>query len=102
MITPEHHLRARRGELIAELTEIEHDLHAPPPKDWEDSASERLGDEVLEALGHRDQVTLRQFDAALDRIVAGSYGPCVTCGARISNKRLAVLPATPFCAACAS
>ena len=102
MTKAETRLKASRAALVAELTEIEHDLDAPPPKDWEDRASERQGDDVLEALGHRDRVTLRQVDAALDRIADGSYGLCVACGARVSAKRLAVLPATPFCVACAS
>ncbi len=41
---------------------------------WEDSASERQGDEVLEALGSYDVAEMRQIDAALARIEDGSYG----------------------------
>jgi RNA polymerase-binding transcription factor DksA len=40
--------------------------------------------------------------AALNRIKAGDYGTCITCGARISEERLDVLPATPFCKTCAA
>jgi len=39
--------------------------------------------------------------AALARIEDGSYGFCVKCGERISEERLDVLPATPFCRKCA-
>ncbi|MEX0338339.1 MAG: TraR/DksA family transcriptional regulator [Arenibacterium sp.] len=94
-------LAARRAELTGELNRIEKDLDAEPPKDWEDRASERQGDEVLEALGHADLVELRQIDAALDRIEAGTFGECQECGNDISAERLALLPATPFCKTCA-
>ena len=94
-------LTARRAELTGELNRIEQDLDAEPPKDWEDRASERQGDEVLEALGHADLAELRQIDAALGRIEAGTFGECQECGNDISSERLALLPATPFCKTCA-
>ncbi len=95
-------LDARRRELLTELQHIEHDLDEPKPKDWDDAASERQGDEVLEALGSHDQEELRQIDAALSRIEDGEYGACVKCGNDISAERLEVLPATPFCKNCAA
>ncbi len=102
MSNPHHAaLRARRAELLGDLAEIEDALDDEPPKDWEDRASERQGDEVLEAMGHHDLAELRRIDAALARVEAGTYGICVTCGGEISEARLAVLPATPFCKACA-
>ena len=55
----------------------------------------------MEALGHHDLAELRQIDAALDRMKADTYGTCVKCGGEISEERLTVLPATPFCKACA-
>jgi RNA polymerase-binding protein DksA len=94
-------LKTRRAELIAEIQGIEDQLDDEPPKDWEDRASERQGDEVLEAMGAHDSAELRQIDAALARVEAGEYGFCVKCGADISAERLAALPATPFCVNCA-
>ncbi|MDM7255691.1 MAG: TraR/DksA C4-type zinc finger protein [Paracoccus sp. (in: a-proteobacteria)] len=91
-------LQARRQELLDSLTEIEDQLDDPVSKDWEDAASERQGDEVLSALGHAEELELRQIDAALARIEEGEYGFCVTCGAEIEPARLELLPATPFCA----
>ena len=88
-------LKARRADLEKELLSIEDRLDDEPPKDWEDRASERQGDEVLEALGSHDLTELRQIDAALSRLVEGSYGICANCGGPISLKRLALLPATP-------
>ncbi|MFQ6550088.1 TraR/DksA family transcriptional regulator [Aestuariibius sp. 2305UL40-4] len=94
-------LRARRAELEGEIAKIADELDDPVPKDWEDSASERQGDEVLEALGSHDAAEMRQIDAALARIEDGSYGYCVRCGSEISAERLAVVPATPVCRTCA-
>ncbi len=94
-------LKIRRAELRREVLEIEDRLDDEPSKDWADRASERQGDEVLEALGTQDMSELRQIDAAISRIQAGTYGLCVECGELISLARLDALPATPFCAACA-
>lgn len=94
-------LLARRKELLASLDRIEDQLDDPMPKDWDDAAVERQGDDVLSAIGLSDQAELRRIDAALARIEDGSYGDCVKCGKPIPNKRLELLPDTPFCANCA-
>ncbi len=94
-------LKARRAELAKELLEIEDRLDDEPPKDWEDRATERQSDEVLEALGSQDLNELRQIDAALDRLAAGTYGECAKCGEDIAPERLKAVPATPLCASCA-
>ena len=93
-------LLARRAELLGNLARIEDQLDDPVPKDWEDAASERQGDEVLTALGQSDQAEIRRIDAALARIAAGEYGDCVQCGNPIAERRLQLLPDTPFCANC--
>ena len=46
------------------------------------------------------QAEIRRIDAALARIEAGDYGDCVRCGNPIAEKRLQLLPDTPFCANC--
>ncbi|OSQ51422.1 TraR/DksA family transcriptional regulator [Marivita geojedonensis] len=94
-------LLKRRADLTGDLAEIEHKLDDPMPKDWEDRASERQGDEVLEALGNADLEELRRIDAALGRIEDGSYGTCVKCGEAISEERLAAVPTAPLCRTCA-
>lgn len=93
-------LLARRAELLGNLDRIGDELDEPMPKDWEDAASERQGDEVLSALGQSDRAEIRRIDAALARIAAGEYGDCVRCGNPIAEKRLQLLPDTPFCANC--
>lgn len=94
-------LEARVAELTARLTGIDAELDQPAPKDWEDLASEREGDEVLEGMGLSGQQELRQIAAALDRLAKGTYGICTKCGDDIASARLDLLPDTPFCAQCA-
>lgn len=94
-------LEARRAELTDELVGIEDRLDDEPSKDWEDRATERQRDEVLESMGTRDLSELRQIDAALVRIKDGTYDECVKCGKKIGAERLDAVPATPFCVACA-
>jgi RNA polymerase-binding transcription factor DksA len=94
-------LQARKAELRARLTGIEHELDTHEAKDWEELATEREEDEVLEGMGNSGLAELRQIDAALARIADGSYGACARCGAEISAERLDVLPHTPFCRTCA-
>lgn len=94
-------LLKRRTELTGELSEIEDKLDDPMPKDWEDRASERQGDEVLEARGIADLEELRRIDAALGRIDDGSYGICAKCGDAISEERLKAVPTAALCRNCA-
>ena len=50
----------------------------------------------------RRKVELQKIDAALDRIEAGEYGYCITCGEEIPKARLAFDPAVASCVDCAS
>lgn len=94
-------LSARRSELQARLTEIDRELDSHQSKDWEELATEREADEVLEGLGNSGLHEIAMIDAALKRITDGEFGFCATCGTEISAERLAVLPYTPFCRHCA-
>lgn len=100
-ITQRERLLARRGEILDNLAAIEDLLDDTPDQDWADRATERQGDEVLEALGLSDQAELRRIDAALARIDDGSYGICAKCGEEIAPARLEALPDTPLCVNCA-
>jgi len=95
-------LEARRDDLNRRMQEIDAELDSHDSKDWEELATERETDEVLEDLGLSAQQELRMIDAAMGRIEAGEYGFCVTCGNEISQERLDVVPATPFCRDCAA
>ena len=99
----------RRATLLKRLSELDSRLHAieaeldqPHTKDWDDMAIETEGDQVLERLGQSGLDEIRRILAALKRIKTGEYGTCTICGGTISQERLDVLPATPFCKSCAA
>lgn len=94
-------LTSRAVYLENSLNEIEATLDIEPSKDFEDRATEREGDEVLERLGTAELVELRQVKAALHRIEAGTFGDCAACGEEISAARLEVVPHTQMCRRCA-
>ena len=101
-------LATRRGQLEERLTfllgrlrELDAELDSHQSKDWEELATEREGDEVLERLGQSGEAEIARIKAALARMEAGEYGACVICGADISEERLDLLPSTPFCRGCA-
>lgn len=93
-------LEARREDLMKRLHGIGAELDSHESKDWEEMATERESDEVLHDLGQSAQAEMRMIDAALQRVAEGEYGYCAKCGERISEDRLDLLPATPFCRDC--
>ncbi|HMO09810.1 MAG TPA: TraR/DksA family transcriptional regulator [Paracoccaceae bacterium] len=94
-------LVARLRELDRRLVRIEDRLDDTPDPDWEERATEREEDEVLEGLGLAAQAEVRRIRAALDRIAAGDYGLCARCGQDIPPARLDAIPSTPLCRNCA-
>jgi RNA polymerase-binding transcription factor DksA len=95
-------LEARLRELQARLHRIENELDEPVSRDFEERATEREGEEVLEDLGAAGLLEIRMIEAALRRIEDGSYGFCATCGDPISEARLDVVPQAPLCRTCAA
>ena len=94
-------LQERLADLGQRLEGIEAELDSHDSRDWEELATERETDEVLEGMGVSGQQEIRAITAALARIDSGDYGYCVTCGAEIGDARLDVVPYTPFCRSCA-
>jgi RNA polymerase-binding transcription factor DksA len=70
--------------------------------DWEEQATVRQNDEVLDELAEEERLQAIAIRAALQRMEDGTYGRCVTCDAPISPQRLAALPYTTQCIACAT
>ena len=95
-------LTARRAELDERLHDIDDELESHNDRDWEELAVQREEDEVLEGMGLSGLDELRAITAAFERMDAGEYGVCVSCGEKISDERLDVLPYTPFCRKCAA
>lgn len=95
-------LEARLQELDVRMHQIDEELDSHNSKDWEELATEREEDEVLEGMGLSAQAEIRMIKAAINRMEADEYGECVECGDAIKNERLDVLPYTPFCQVCAA
>ncbi len=106
---PKTTLSARKAVLVAlqaglnkRVISIKHELASHNDPDWEDLATDREDDEVLEARATSANHDLRQIEAALQRAEAGTYGLCARCGTDIEEARLDALPSTPFCKDCAA
>lgn len=95
-------LESRLADLTGRLQGIEAELDSHQAQDWEELATERESDEVLEGMGISGQQEIRKISAALARIAENDYGFCTKCGAEIGDERLDVLPYTPFCRSCAA
>jgi DnaK suppressor protein len=73
------------------------------PDDEHDAEGATIGYERarLRSLLARAEAGVGALEAAAARRAAGVYGRCAGCGAAIPPERLAALPATPVCVACA-
>ncbi len=93
-------LEGRLIELGARLDLIDDELLSHHSADWEDLATEREPDEVLEATAKAGLAEIPLIRAALRRIADGTYGICANCGEPIPEGRLDALPWTPLCRTC--
>jgi RNA polymerase-binding transcription factor DksA len=71
-------------------------MTAPPTNLPEIGASQELARTRLAAAQH----ALNDIQAALTRMVCGTYGRCQQCGHMIAADRLQALPAANWCATC--
>ena len=97
----------RRRRLILETSrraaaDIDERRGAQRVQELEESSQSEQAQHGLELLGEVARGELAQVDAALQRLEAGRYGTCRTCGDEIDEARLEVLPFVLDCAACAT
>lgn len=103
-------LTAARGDAMARLEAVERrveDLRREradePADDEHDPDGPTLSSEWTMAQAQREVVeaALVEIDAAMERLRAGSYGFCISCGRPIPSARLEARPAAPTCLDCA-
>jgi RNA polymerase-binding transcription factor DksA len=104
--------QARRQQLEAQLaqlerrqTKVERDRRRETnalEQDWQEQASTRQNDEVLDSLESEGSQQIAIIRAALKRLDEGTYGICVTCGEPIAKARLDALPHAVQCIECAT
>ena len=87
---------------LSQIENIENRLRQPGEQDWEEQATQRENDEVLESLDKQTVLEIEQIKQALKRIEDGKYGICTYCGKAIAGDRLQALPYAPDCIQCAS
>ncbi|MGE5576138.1 MAG: TraR/DksA C4-type zinc finger protein [Syntrophothermus sp.] len=106
-------LVAERQRLLHEISDLEH--HPGLDDTLSDSISEfstydnhpaDIGTETFErskdlALRENTRIILNNVQEALDRMEAGEYGICQTCGREIELDRLDAVPYATQCASCA-
>lgn len=94
-------LEERLATMLARLSSIKKDVTQSHSGDSAEQAQERENDEVVDAIGNETALSIREIQAALDRIADGSYGECERCGEEISEGRLQAIPEATRCVNCA-
>lgn len=98
-------LRSKKSSLLQDL--MESHMHMQTITDereseLEESAQKDLITRLTSRLKDRDQKTIRDIEAALERMAAGDYGLCENCGDEIGIGRLRALPMAQLCIDCAT
>jgi DnaK suppressor protein len=93
-------LRAEFGETQAKITAHISDMSAEAGDDEADASSKLFEREHELALSNNTRELLEQTEHALDRIEAGTYGVCESCGKPIGKARLQAFPRATLCVAC--
>lgn len=87
-------------ERLSRAEQIDNRLRQPGHADWEEQATQRENDEVLESLGAQAHQEIVQIKEAIHRIDQGTYGMCSRCGQPIAPDRLKALPYVTTCIHC--
>ena len=100
-------LTSRKAQVLAELAaELEasdderHQELAKGVRDSTDVSIAQLLDDVNLAIIRHHGEEIRDIEAALARIAAGTYGQCVSCGVPVPLERLQAYPTATRCLAC--
>lgn len=94
-------LMQQKADLQKRVTSIHEHARDPLEQDSAEQAAQLGNVAVVSALESEAFTQIAQIDAALQRLEAGTYGTCVTCGEPISEGRLKVRPAATQCLECA-
>lgn len=87
------HLTDQLERSERQIVELELDLSHPDTIQEDRDSARRMLDSI--------RTDVSQIRRALARIESGDYGRCATCGSRIPDERLQVLPFVAHCASCA-
>jgi RNA polymerase-binding protein DksA len=94
-------LMQHKAELQKRVTTIHEHARDPLEQDSAEQAAQLGNVAVVAALESEAVQQIADIDAALQRLDAGTYGICVSCGEPIGAGRLKVRPAATQCRDCA-
>jgi RNA polymerase-binding protein DksA len=94
-------LEQRLAQMLDRLASIKKDVTREHSGDSAEQAQERENDEVVDAIGNETAQSIRDIQAAIERIDEGSYGICESCGKEIGEARLKIVPEATRCVNCA-
>lgn len=97
-------LRHQREDFLREFRTAEEALEfisADRESELEERAQEERSARLLARMDDRTLHAVQEIDAALQRLLNGTYGACEACGRGIAIARLRTLPASRFCRRCA-
>jgi DnaK suppressor protein len=98
-------LLEKKAELEARLARTHKHIHGreePVSARFSEQVKETENDVLVHALDAEGQQELRQVNHALQRLDAGTWSVCSSCGAAIGDARLAAIPFTDLCINCAA
>jgi DnaK suppressor protein len=93
-------LRAEIAKAESEIAERVGDAVADAGDDPADAGAKTYQREQELALTHNSREFLAQNERALERIAAGTYGVCDSCGEAIGKARLQAFPRATLCVQC--
>ena len=95
-------LETKKSELTTRLERITANLRRGLETDSKERAKQLEDSEVIDALGNEAREELKKISIALQRIDAGIYGFCSSCGSAIGAKRIEAYPYASACIDCAT
>lgn len=90
-----------KAELQNRVSRIHEHARDPLEQDSAEQAAQLGNVAVVSALESEAMRELADIGAALQRLDAGTYGVCVSCGEPVGDARLKVRPASTQCRDCA-
>lgn len=93
-------LNKKRDALLQNLSDDRVELEVSSHGDLVDQSSNYAEREMMLGMTEHDISAVRNIDAALKSIDAGTYGICDDCKEEIPEARLVALPTTTLCVGC--
>ena len=96
LLEKKEEIKNKLSEFYSESKELETGI----VQDVADKAESSYTKEFLLSLSNKDRNQLLMVNEALKRIEKNTFGLCQRCNKKINEKRLNVIPWTPYCINC--